>query len=65
MPFFGKFGPKSQDYQFELKFGTYTNSNMQNSIVMFTFFVFVRKCFFEGKFGPKNINYQFNLKFDT
>ena len=27
MPFFTKFGPESQNYQFELKFGTYTNSN--------------------------------------
>ena len=40
MPFLGKFGPKSQNYQFMLKFGTYTNSNMQNSMVMFTFSAF-------------------------
>ena len=38
--FLGKFGPKSQNYQLKLKFGTYTNSNMQNSMVMFIFFVF-------------------------
>ena len=31
---------KSQNYQFEMKFGTYTNSNMQNSIMLFTFFRF-------------------------
>ena len=36
MPFMGKFGPKSQNYQFSLKFGTYTNSNMQNSMAVFT-----------------------------
>ena len=29
-----------QNCQFELKFGTSTNSNMQNSIVVFTFSVF-------------------------
>ena len=40
IPFLGKFGPKNQNYQFKLKFGTYTNSNMQNSMVMFIFFVF-------------------------
>ena len=41
--FLGKFGPKNQNYQLKLKFGTYTNSNMQNSMVMFTFSVFDRK----------------------
>ena len=25
--FFGKFGPKNQNYQFEMKFGTYTEFN--------------------------------------
>ena len=40
IPFLGKFGPKSQNSHFKLKFGTYTNSNMQNSMVMFIFFVF-------------------------
>ena len=33
IPFFGKFGPKNQTYQF--KIGTKTNLNMQNSMVMF------------------------------
>ena len=33
-------GPKYQNCQFKLKFGTYANSNMQNSTVMFTFSVF-------------------------
>ena len=40
IPFLGKFGPKSQNSRFKLKFGTYTKSNMQNSMVMFKFFVF-------------------------
>ena len=44
--FFGKFGSKTQNYQFKLKFCTYTNSNMQNSMVMFTFSVFDWKYLF-------------------
>ena len=43
MPFLGKFGPKNQNCHFKLKFGTYTSSNMQNSMVMFIVFVFDRK----------------------
>ena len=31
IPFLGKFSPKYQNFQFELKFGTKTNSIMQNS----------------------------------
>ena len=27
-------------YQFKLKFGTYTDSNMENSMMLFTFFAF-------------------------
>ena len=44
--FLGKFGPKSQSYQFKPKFGTNTNSNMQNSIVVLNFFVYGQKCSF-------------------
>ena len=40
IPFLGKFGPKNQNYQLMLKFGTLTNSNMQNSMVMLFFSVF-------------------------
>ena len=40
IPFLGKFGSKNQNCQLKLKFGTYTNSNMQNSMVMFIYFVF-------------------------
>ena len=39
---------------FKLKFGTETNSNMYNSMVMFIFFNFRSKISFLGKFGPKN-----------
>ena len=35
-PFLGKFGPKNQNCQFQLKFGTQTNSNMQNSMALLT-----------------------------
>ena len=40
IPFLGKFGPKNQNCHFKLKFGTYTNSNMHNSMVMFILSVF-------------------------
>ena len=50
--FLGKFGPKNQNYQFNLNFGTLTNSNMENSIVVFTFSVLDWKLFL-GNFGPK------------
>ena len=43
IPFLGKLGPKNQNCQFKLKFGTYTNSNMQNSMVVFTFSVLDQK----------------------
>ena len=45
-PFSGKFGPKNQNCQFELKFGTYTNSNMQYSMMMVIFSVFDPKYVF-------------------
>ena len=35
----GKSDPESQNCQFKLKFGTKTNLNMQNSMVVFTFAV--------------------------
>ena len=38
--FLGKFGTKNQYCQFKLKFGTWSNPNMRNSVVMFTFSVF-------------------------
>ena len=39
MPFLGKFGPKNQNCQFKLKFGTQANPNMQNKMVVFIFAV--------------------------
>ena len=35
IPFSGKFFPKNQNCPFKLKISTYTNSNGQNSIVVF------------------------------
>ena len=40
IPFLKKFCSKRQNCHFKLKFGTGTNSDMQNSLVMFTFSVF-------------------------
>ena len=37
IPFLGKLGPKNQNCQFKLKFSIWTNSNMQNWMVVFTF----------------------------
>ena len=37
--FLAKLGPKNQNYQFKLKLGTWTNSNMQNSMVELILFV--------------------------
>ena len=42
----GQFGPKSWNCQFNVKLDPYTNSNMQNSMVMFTFYIFSRKYHF-------------------
>ena len=39
----GKFSPKNQNCQFKLKFGTKTNSYMQNSMMIFAFSVFDHK----------------------
>ena len=40
IPFLAKFGPKHQNCRFILKCGARTNSNMQNSMVMFSFSAF-------------------------
>ena len=45
IPFLGKLGPKNQNCQFKLKFGTYTNLHMQNSMVMLTFSVLTGNTF--------------------
>ena len=45
IPFLGKFSPKNQNNQFQLKFNTESKSNIKNSIVMFTLFVYERYSF--------------------
>ena len=51
--FKGKFGPKNSNYQFKLEFGAKNNSDMQKSMVMFTFFFFERKYNFSANLVPK------------
>ena len=53
IPFLGKFGQKNQNCQFKL-FGTRTNSDMQNALVMFTFSVFDWK-YFVGQIWLKKL----------
>ena len=48
-----KLGPKNQNFQFRLKFGTWTNSNMQNSVVIFTFSIFDQKYHFRANLVQK------------
>ena len=43
IPFLGKFGPKNENCQFQLKFGTLSNSNMKNSMVILHISLFERK----------------------
>ena len=52
IPFLGKFAPKNQNYQFELKFGTCTNLNMQNQW-WYSLFPFLTKNTFFGKIWSK------------
>ena len=40
IPFLGKFGPKNQNCHFILIFGTWTNSNILNSMMVFNFSAF-------------------------
>ena len=63
IPFLGKLGPAIQNCYFKQKFGTSTNLNMQNSIVMLIFFCFIPEITFFGKFGPKIKIVQFRWNF--
>ena len=60
--FLARFGPKIQNCLFKVKFNTQCKSNMQNSIVIFTF---RPETLFLGIFCPSNRNCQFKLKFGT
>ena len=59
-PFLGKSGTNNQNCQFKWKFGTNTNLNMQNSVMMSTLFVFDHK--YPSNIPPKNQNCQLKLK---
>ena len=41
--FLGKFGPKSEDCKLKLKYGIWSNWNMQNPIILLTFSVLYQK----------------------
>ena len=62
MLFLSKIGPKNENCQLKLKFGYYTNSNMQNSIMVFTFYVLEQKYSFWANLVQKNQNCKFRLK---
>ena len=55
-----KFGPKNQNCQLKLKYGIGTNSNMQNSLVMFTFSVFNWK-YFAGQISWKYLDWKYQF----
>ena len=44
---------KKFNCELKMKFGTMTNLNMQNAMIMFTFSIFDHKYIFFGKTGPK------------
>ena len=64
IPFLGIFSVKNRNCQFKLKFGSSTDSNMQNSMVMFTFSGFYRKYSFWVNLVQK-LKTQCKLKFGT
>ena len=56
--FLGKLGPKIQSSLFKVKYGTASNSNKKNSMVIVTFLFWT-----ENIFSEKSQNCQFKLKF--
>ena len=61
IPFLGKFCSKNENFQIQLKLGKKTNnSNMQNSIAMFTFSVFDQR--HSNRFSTKIQNFHFKVK---
>ena len=54
IPFLGKFGAQNQNCQFILKFGTWTNSYMQDSMVLFNFSAFYWNYHFWAKLVQLN-----------
>ena len=62
---FGQILGKNHNFQVKLKFGIYTNSNMHNLILMFTFSVFDWEYFVWANLVKKNQTCQFKLKSGT
>ena len=60
IPLWGKFGPKNQNYQFKVKFGAETNSNMVNSMVIFIFLFSTQNSLFWENLVQKIKNFSFN-----
>ena len=53
IPFLDNLGPKNQNCQFKLQFGTSTNLSMQSSMALFTFSVLDQKHSFRANFDQK------------
>ena len=51
--FLSKFGPKNQNFQFKLQFGSKGNFNMKNSMVVFNFSLLNQKYSFRENLVPK------------
>ena len=65
IPVLRKFDPKNQNCPYKLKFGTESNSNMWNLMVMLSFSVLDWKNPFWANLTQKNQNYLHKLKFGT
>ena len=61
--FWGKFSPKNKNCQFQLKFGTKTDSSMQNSMALITFSVLEWKHLFRANLVQKvkSVSLSWNL----
>ena len=59
IPFLGKLGQNNQNCWFKLKFGTKINSNMQNSMVVFSFSVLDRNSMVVFSFSVLDRQYPF------
>ena len=62
---FGQIWPRKLKLSVQGETWYLTNSNMQNSLVMFTFFCFRQEIPCLGQFGPKNQICQLKMKLDT
>ena len=65
IPFLVKFGPKSQNCYFKLKFGTKANLNIQSLMVVFTFAGLDQKYLLWENLVLKTQIFSLNLNFGT